>query len=153
MSYCVLLLSMSQYKTASRYVFLNYLILFLHWAHQRSCPWAILLQSPDRVTGIFLSSSKELSLSYFVEKSRQSYWQIVELIKGIVLELIWFKSPESYLWQQRGYTFKETLTQTHIQNIVGWLELLVIFYSAQHFYHCIYFILINVTVGCTTPQY
>ena len=84
-------------------------------------PLANCIQVQRIVFGIiaFLSSLKELSLSYFVGKSRQSYWQIVELIKGIVLELFCVKSPESHLWQQRGYTFKEALTQTHIQNIVG----------------------------------
>ena len=58
-------------------------------------------------------------MSYFVAKSRQSYWHILELIKGVVLELFCFKSLESHFWQQRDYTFKEALTQTHIQNIVG----------------------------------
>ena len=81
-----------------------------------NCFWQIVYKSRELSLALllFLSSSKELSLSYFFEKSRQSYWQFVDLIKGVVLELFCFKSPESHLWQQRGYTFKEAVTQTHI---------------------------------------
>ena len=141
-----------------------------------NCLWKIVYKSRELSLALllFLSSLKELSLSYFVGKPRQSYrqivelikgvilepfclkvqteWlQIVELIKGVVLELFCFKSPESHLWQQRGYTFKEALTQTHKQNIVGWLELVVIFYPAQHFHHCIYFIRITAEITQIAP--
>ena len=74
-----------------------------------------------------LSSSKELSLSYFVLKA------------------------QSLIFGNREATLsRKALTQTHIQNIVGWLELVVIFYPAQHFHHCIYFILIIVSDTVST---
>ena len=58
--------------------------------------WQIIYKSRELSLALllFLSSIKELSLSYFVAKSRQSYWQIVELIKGVVLEVFCFRSPE-----------------------------------------------------------
>ena len=76
------------------------------WAHKRSCPWAILF----RVTGKLLSSSKELSLSYFIVQSPEItfgktewlYFQgSPELIKTyIILLVVW-----SWLWYFIQSTF------------------------------------------------
>ena len=96
-------------------------------------------------------------MSYFVAKSRQSYWHILELIKGVVLEQLYivevhWSSPLALLCKvqrlplakQTGYTFKEAQNSSkHI--LYSWLsgvgcDIL----SSPHFQHHLYFILITV---------
>ena len=56
-----------------------------------NCLWQIVYKSKELSLALllFLSSLRELSLSYFVAKSRQSYWHILELIKGVALTTPW----------------------------------------------------------------
>ena len=91
-----------------------------------------------------------------LQKSRQSYWQIVELIEGVVLEQLhivkvhWScplallcKVQRLLLAKQSGYTFKEAQnSNTHI--LYWWLlgvgcDIL----SSPHSQHLLYFILIT----------
>ena len=68
-----------------------------------------MLQSPDRVTGILLSSLKELSLSN------------CKLLKSIGV-VLWHYCAKSrdYLWQNRvAILSKKPRTQIHIYYIVG----------------------------------